>query len=81
MDILVLVCALGVAASDCQPETSVDTFHGPGPQANLAGCMREGLLFAAQSGLVVKGTYPKIACIPPEARRTLVTRREWVRGE
>jgi hypothetical protein len=63
MDILVLVCALGVAAPDCQPETSIDNFHAPGSQADFAGCLREGMLYAATSGLVTEGTYPKIVCV------------------
>ena len=40
MDVLVLVCALTVAAPDCQAETSVHRFYAPEPQLDLAGCLR-----------------------------------------
>jgi hypothetical protein len=63
MEILVLVCALGVAAPDCRRETAIMSFHAPGPQADFSGCLREGLLYAAQSGLVPKDAYPKIVCV------------------
>jgi hypothetical protein len=39
------------------------SFHAPGPQVDVSGCLREGLLFAAQSGLVPPDAYPKIVCI------------------
>jgi hypothetical protein len=73
VDLLILVCAVTFAAPDCQAETSVYSFHVPGPHSDLAGCLREGLMYAAQSGLMPAGTYPKVVCIPPEARRTRVT--------
>ena len=73
MEVLILVCALSVAAPDCQVETSVHNFYAPDAQADLAGCMREGLMYAAQSGMVSADTYPKIVCIPPGSRRTRVT--------
>jgi hypothetical protein len=63
MEILILVCALGVAAPDCQRETSIHSFHAPEVRAGMSGCLREGLLFAAQSELVQPGTYPKVVCI------------------
>jgi hypothetical protein len=74
MDVLVLVCALTVAAPDCQAEASVHAFYAPAPQLDFVGCLREGMMYAAQSGLVAAGTYSKIVCIPPEARRTRVTK-------
>jgi hypothetical protein len=71
MDILVLVCALGVAAPDCQPETAIHSFYAGAPQSNPAGCLRDGMVHAAQSGLVVAGTYPKVVCNP----RTRLTKQ------
>jgi hypothetical protein len=64
MEALVLVCAMAVAAADCQPETSVRSLYVPDPQPNVTGCLRDGMLYAAQSGVVVAGTYPKIVCTP-----------------
>jgi hypothetical protein len=62
MDILILVCALSVAAPDCQKATAQHIFHAPPSDGGMVDCMREGLLYAAQSRLVTPGTYPKIFC-------------------
>ncbi|RWM70646.1 MAG: hypothetical protein EOR81_32435 [Mesorhizobium sp.] len=70
MDVLILVCALTVAAPDCQRNTVIGSFYAPDPKADLAGCLREGLLYAGQSGLVTPDTYPKVFCIPPQSRET-----------
>ena len=70
MTILVLICALAVAAPDCQPDTAIHSFYAPDPQPNLVGCFREGMMYASQSGLVQQGTYSKVLCIE---RRTTVT--------
>ena len=56
---------VGVAAPDCQPATAIDSFRTPGPRTDFAGCQREGVLYAAASGLVLAGTYPKVVCIAP----------------
>jgi hypothetical protein len=71
MEILVLVCALTVSAPNCQAETSLHRFFVSDPQSNHAGCPREGLMYAAQSGLVAKGTYPKVVCVPRGAARAV----------
>jgi hypothetical protein len=63
MEILILVCALGVAAPDCQHDTAIHVFYAPVPEPHHAGCLREGLLHAAGSDLVAPGTYPKVVCI------------------
>jgi hypothetical protein len=76
MEVLVLVCAAAVAAPDCQLDTAIHKFYVPGPQAGLAGCLREGMMYAAQSGLVGEDSYPKVVCVPPEAPRTRVSERE-----
>ncbi|WP_159585813.1 hypothetical protein [Chelativorans xinjiangense] len=79
MDVLVLVCALAVAAPDCQRSTAIHGFYAPDPKPDLAGCLREGLLYAARSGLVMADTYPKVFCIPQrsaEARASKIDKRE-----
>ena len=65
MNALILVCALSISAEDCHKQTSIHQFYAPEPQNNLAGCMMQGMLYAAESGLVEPGTYSKIVCIPP----------------
>jgi hypothetical protein len=74
MDVLVLVCAMAVPAPDCRAEATVHSFYAPAPASDLAGCLRQGTMYAAQSGLVSEETYPKIVCIPPQAPRTRVTK-------
>jgi hypothetical protein len=64
MEVLILVCALGVSAPDCQKGSSIAQFYAPDPQESLSGCMRHGMLYAAQSRLVTPGTYSKIVCVP-----------------
>jgi hypothetical protein len=75
MDVLILVCALTVSAPDCQVEASDRSFYAPAPASDLAGCLRQGMMYAAASGMVPAGTYPKIVCIPPGAARTRLTQR------
>lgn len=69
MEALVLVCALAVSAPECRPETALRSFYAPGSATDIAGCLREGMLFAAESELVVAGSYPKIVCNPPGRMR------------
>jgi hypothetical protein len=60
---MVLVCALGVAAPGCQRETSIGSFHAPGPQAGFGGCRRERRLYAAGAGMVPPEAYAEIVCV------------------
>jgi hypothetical protein len=62
MDILILVCVLSVAAPDCQKATAQHIFHAPPSEGSMVGCMREGLMYAAQSRLLRPGSYAKIFC-------------------
>ena len=75
MEVLILVCALSVPASDCRNENAEHVLRAPA-MANAAApatCMREGMLYAAQSGLVGAETYVKVVCRKPlpfrEAKR------------
>jgi hypothetical protein len=73
MTVLVLVCALTVAAPDCDKSTAIHIFYAPDAQYSLVGCLREGTMYAAQSGLITPGTYSKVYCGPqrrPAARST-----------
>jgi hypothetical protein len=62
MEILILVCALATAAPDCQKDSAIHVFYAPPSPDSSAGCLRQGLLFAAQSRLVKPGTYAKVGC-------------------
>jgi hypothetical protein len=71
MEALILVCLIGVSAPDCQKDTSVHAFYAPEPQQSMSGCLRHGMLFAAQSRLVGMGTYSKVVCVPPSRKARL----------
>jgi hypothetical protein len=62
MKILILVCALTVAAPDCQKNTAIDIFYAPPAGDSISGCTRQGLLYAAESRLVGPGNYAKVVC-------------------
>ena len=64
MNVLILVCALAVSAPDCQKETSIHSFYAPDAQADMSGCFRHGMLFAAESNLVGPANYAKVVCVP-----------------
>jgi hypothetical protein len=66
---LILVCALSIAAPDCQRETATRAFYSPDAYDNLSGCLTNGTLYAAQSRLVTAGFYPKIVCQPPYRKK------------
>jgi hypothetical protein len=62
MEILILVCAISVAAPDCQRATAQDVLYAPPSDGSMVDCAREGLMYAAQSNLVTPGSYAKIYC-------------------
>jgi len=68
MGILILVCAAALSQAECRNDTALHVFHAPPVEGGLVNCMREGMLYAANSRLVTPGTYMKIACRAPGAR-------------
>lgn len=74
MNILILVCAIAVAAPDCQKDTAIDIFYAP-PSSDegisLSGCARQGMLYAAESQLVKPGNYAKVICQNGKPARTV----------
>lgn len=68
MSILILVCALSLTAPECQRNTALHEIRTEIAVPDLAGCMRHGMLFAAESGLVTPGTFPKVYCAMPGNR-------------
>ena len=69
MEILILVCAMSVAAPDCQKATAQHVFYAPPSSASMVDCAREGLMYASQSNLVTPGNYAKIFCKAGERTR------------
>lgn len=70
MSILILVCAISLSQADCRKDTAQHVFHAPPADGGMVNCMREGMLYAANSHLVTPGTYAKVACRAPGARQT-----------
>jgi hypothetical protein len=64
MEILIFVCALGVSPAHCGSETALRNTYVQAGSPDAIGCLREGMIYAAQSGLVAAGTYPKVVCTP-----------------
>jgi hypothetical protein len=64
MEILLLVCAATIAPADCQVATATHVMRPTLAAAAgaPAGCLRDGLLYAAESGLVTAGHYAKVFC-------------------
>jgi hypothetical protein len=62
MEILILVCALSLSPPDCQRATAQHIFYAMPNSTGMAGCLRDGLFYAAQSRLVGPGSYTKIFC-------------------
>jgi hypothetical protein len=60
--VLVLVCAASIAAPNCQRATAHHAFYAPPSTSGMVGCMRDGMLYAAQSGLVDSASYAKVVC-------------------
>jgi hypothetical protein len=61
--ILVLICAVGVAPADCQRDTAIDVIRGP-VAANEVTCGLHGQAYVAQTALGrdLEGAYVKIQC-------------------
>jgi hypothetical protein len=62
MEILILVCAMSVAAPDCQKATAQHVLYAPPSDGSMVVCAREGLMYASQSNLIKPGSYAKVYC-------------------
>lgn len=60
--VMIAVCLLATPAQKCVRETAVAWIVAPEHPDSVGGCMRHGMLYAASSGLVAAGSYPKIFC-------------------
>jgi hypothetical protein len=57
-----LVCSLSTSVPQCSQDEAIAVFFGPSEYNQLYQCMFEGQAYAAESGLVTKGTYLKVVC-------------------
>lgn len=66
----IAICLLATPVPECQKDNSVIWIGAPEHQSSLSGCMRHGVLYAAESRLVTEGLYAKVFCssghTPPE---------------
>jgi hypothetical protein len=64
--VLILICAAGVAPADCQIETAIDVIHGPRVASEIM-CGLHGQAYIAQTSLRPgrAGEYVKLACLRP----------------
>ncbi len=74
--VLILVCSVDLAPSDCQIETALDVIRGP-VAANEVMCGLYGQAYIAQTTLAPHGPgeYVKIRCIPLTAAQEALRRR------
>jgi hypothetical protein len=60
--VAIAVCLSATPVHKCQRLTSVVWIIAPERPASIAGCMRHGMLYAAESHLVDEGSYAKVFC-------------------
>jgi hypothetical protein len=67
------ICMLSVPHQDCNRETSVAWIKAPdlpGRSGELPiACLRHGMMFAAESQLVVQGSYLRVLCVRPQPEK------------
>ena len=71
--ILILVCSVGVAPADCQPETAIDIINGPSVASEVT-CGLHGQAYIAQTSLRPRAAneYVKIKCLHPAEKAAMV---------
>ncbi len=69
LQVLILVCAAGMAPQDCQKDTALDVFRGP-TVVNEVMCGLHGQAYLAETSLAARGPgeYLKIKCARTEPR-------------
>jgi hypothetical protein len=60
--VVIAVCLLATPAKECVERTAVAWIIAPEHPDTLGACMRHGMLFAAGSNLVLRGSYVKVFC-------------------
>ena len=66
--VAIAVCLSATPMPNCSEATSVAWIVAPERPASMIGCMRHGLLYAAESHLITEGSYGKVFC----SSRTLI---------
>jgi hypothetical protein len=60
--VAIAVCLLATPVHQCQKATAVSWIVAPEEPASVSGCMRHGMLYAAESRLVARDSYAKVFC-------------------
>jgi hypothetical protein len=60
--VAIAVCLSATPMQNCGETTSVAWIVAPEHPESIVGCMRHGMLYAAESHLVSDGSYAKIFC-------------------
>ncbi len=60
--VAIAVCLSATPMQNCGETTSVAWIVAPEHPGSIVGCMRHGMLYAAESHLVSNGSYAKIFC-------------------
>ena len=60
--VAIAVCLSATPIQTCREATSVAWVVAPEHPASIFGCMRHGMLYAAESHLVTEGSYAKVFC-------------------
>jgi hypothetical protein len=60
--VAIAVCLLTTPVHQCQQATAVSWIVAPEHPPSMGGCMRHGMLYAAESHLVTQGSYAKVFC-------------------
>ena len=62
--VAIAVCLTATPMQNCGETTSVAWIVAPEHPQSMVGCLRHGMLYAAESHLVSDGSYAKIFCSP-----------------
>ena len=60
--VAIAVCLSATPVPECSEINSVAWIVAPEHPASIAGCMRHGMLYAAESHLITEGSYAKVFC-------------------
>jgi hypothetical protein len=60
--VAIAVCLSATPMQNCSEATSVAWIVAPEHPGSMVGCIRHGMLYAAESNLVSDGSYAKIFC-------------------
>ena len=70
--VFIAVCLLATPAPKCVEASAVAWIVAPDRPDTMGGCMRHGMLYAASSSIVLKGSYAKVFCSAGKRANTRV---------